>query len=157
MSLASDHNPPVAQSGNAYAQADGQSDPRLHDSISDTLCSEPQEAKGRSLALQEPEHRQRLWDRIQQFTRLTGLQSPSPVFPIVLGSEAAALNFSQQLLRLGFYVPAIRPPTVPKGTSRHVNLPFPFFLYFFGWKIVATSKACPSEADQEIPQGDFAQ
>ncbi|KAK9864959.1 hypothetical protein WJX84_008815 [Apatococcus fuscideae] len=69
-------------------------------------------------AEREPEHRQRLWARIQQFSRLTGLQSPSPVFPIILGSEAAALNFSQQLLQLGFYVPAIRPPTVPKGTSR---------------------------------------
>jgi 8-amino-7-oxononanoate synthase len=36
----------------------------------------------------------------------------------VLGSEAAALAASEALLAQGLLVPAIRPPTVPPGTSR---------------------------------------
>jgi 8-amino-7-oxononanoate synthase len=43
---------------------------------------------------------------------------PSPIIPVVLGSEQAALNASAALLEEGLWVPAIRPPTVPVGTSR---------------------------------------
>ena len=43
---------------------------------------------------------------------------PSPIIPVVLGSEQAALNASAALLHEGLWVPAIRPPTVPVGTSR---------------------------------------
>jgi 7-keto-8-aminopelargonate synthetase-like enzyme len=42
----------------------------------------------------------------------------SPIIPIILGSERAAIDASAQLLEAGLYVPAIRPPTVPPGTSR---------------------------------------
>jgi 8-amino-7-oxononanoate synthase len=42
----------------------------------------------------------------------------SPILPIVLGEEEAAINASHTLLDLGLYVPAIRPPTVPLGTAR---------------------------------------
>jgi 7-keto-8-aminopelargonate synthetase-like enzyme len=43
---------------------------------------------------------------------------PSAIVPIVLGSEQAALAAAQHLLDQGLLVPAIRPPTVPPGTSR---------------------------------------
>ena len=43
---------------------------------------------------------------------------PSPIVPIVVGEEAAALDAAQALLKRGLLVPAIRPPTVPPGTSR---------------------------------------
>jgi 8-amino-7-oxononanoate synthase len=43
---------------------------------------------------------------------------PSPIIPVVLGSEQAALTASAALLQEGLWVPAIRPPTVPVGTSR---------------------------------------
>jgi len=43
---------------------------------------------------------------------------PSPIIPVVLGTEAAALAASARLLDEGLLVPAIRPPTVPAGTSR---------------------------------------
>jgi len=42
----------------------------------------------------------------------------SPIVPIEVGSEAAALEAAARLQRSGFFVPAIRPPTVPEGTSR---------------------------------------
>lgn len=43
---------------------------------------------------------------------------PSPIVPVVLGDEAAALAASARLLEQGLLVPAIRPPTVAPGTSR---------------------------------------
>ncbi len=43
---------------------------------------------------------------------------PSPIIPVVLGSEQATLEASAALLDSGLWVPAIRPPTVPVGTSR---------------------------------------
>ena len=43
---------------------------------------------------------------------------PSPIVPVVLGDEAAALSAAAALLDRGLLVPAIRPPTVPVGTSR---------------------------------------
>jgi 8-amino-7-oxononanoate synthase len=43
---------------------------------------------------------------------------PSPIIPVILGSEQAAIDASTNLLARGLWVPAIRPPTVPSGTSR---------------------------------------
>jgi 8-amino-7-oxononanoate synthase len=43
---------------------------------------------------------------------------PSPILPIVIGSEAAAVEASVALEARGLLVPAIRPPTVAPGTSR---------------------------------------
>jgi 8-amino-7-oxononanoate synthase len=47
-----------------------------------------------------------------------GAAAPSPIIPVVLGSEQRALDGSAALLEEGIWVPAIRPPTVPVGTSR---------------------------------------
>jgi 8-amino-7-oxononanoate synthase len=44
--------------------------------------------------------------------------SDTPIQPILAGSEPAALRASEALLEAGFWVPAIRPPTVPAGRSR---------------------------------------
>jgi len=43
---------------------------------------------------------------------------PSPVLPVVVGNEQAAIDASAALLSIGLLVPAIRPPTVAPGTSR---------------------------------------
>jgi 8-amino-7-oxononanoate synthase len=43
---------------------------------------------------------------------------PTPIVPVVLGEEAAALAAADNLLAQGLLVPAIRPPTVPVGSSR---------------------------------------
>lgn len=43
---------------------------------------------------------------------------PSPIIPVIVGEADEALAISSMLLEKGFLVPAIRPPTVPRGTSR---------------------------------------
>lgn len=43
---------------------------------------------------------------------------PSPILPVVVGEEGAAVAASVALRRRGLLVPAIRPPTVAPGTSR---------------------------------------
>ena len=45
-------------------------------------------------------------------------QSATQIVPVILGSEEAALLVAGELQRQGFAVKAIRPPTVPVGTSR---------------------------------------
>ena len=44
--------------------------------------------------------------------------STGPIVPILLGDPDRAWAASKSLREAGFLVPAIRPPTVPKGTSR---------------------------------------
>lgn len=51
----------------------------------------------------------------------TGRDEPSvhtPIQPLLLGGERAALAVSEALLERGYLVSAIRPPTVPEGGSR---------------------------------------
>ena len=44
--------------------------------------------------------------------------SPTPIIPRILGSNEAVLTISAALADAGFLVPAIRYPTVPRGTAR---------------------------------------
>lgn len=71
------------------------------------------------------ERRDRLAARINQLAdglAARNLLAPSagrsPIFPLLLGSEARALAWCSALLERGFFVQAIRPPTVPPGGSR---------------------------------------
>jgi 8-amino-7-oxononanoate synthase len=55
----------------------------------------------------------------QAFTRACNLPlAQSAIVPLIIGDELAALEASQILEKEGFLVTAIRPPTVPSGTSR---------------------------------------
>ena len=59
--------------------------------------------------------------RLRAGLRAIGLPSTdteSPIVPIYLGESARALRVTELLLGKGIYAPAIRPPTVPPGTSR---------------------------------------
>jgi 8-amino-7-oxononanoate synthase len=73
----------------------------------------------------EPWRRQRLWalaDRLRQ--QLAGARirtvpnSVGPIVPVLIGLPEQALAAAGRLEEAGFLVPAIRPPTVPRGTSR---------------------------------------
>jgi len=53
-----------------------------------------------------------------QTHHLNLLPSNTAIQALVVGEDAQALAASQALRDTGFFVPAIRPPTVPEGTSR---------------------------------------
>lgn len=44
--------------------------------------------------------------------------SMSHIIPIVTGDNETTIKVSERLKSLGYYIPAIRPPTVPEGSSR---------------------------------------
>ena len=46
------------------------------------------------------------------------LPSQTQILPLILGAADVASRFAEVLLSHGVYAPAIRPPTVPEGTSR---------------------------------------
>jgi 8-amino-7-oxononanoate synthase len=51
-------------------------------------------------------------------TRWRLLPSATAIQPIIVGDNAEAVRVANALLERGLWVPAIRPPTVPKGTAR---------------------------------------
>lgn len=74
-----------------------------------------------------PSIRENLWRNVARFDaavrakpRLAATTRPfeSPIGVFIVGAPDAALRASAELLRRGFHVPAIRPPTVPEGTCR---------------------------------------
>ena len=72
----------------------------------------------------EPWRRSRVLEHAARFRAgladlgLSSLPSRTPIQPVLVGDEAAAVAASDALFDRGFWVPAIRPPTVPVGTSR---------------------------------------
>lgn len=57
--------------------------------------------------------------KAQRFTAALGLAAAqSPIVPVMLGAAQTALSAAEDLSRQGFLAVAIRPPTVPAGTSR---------------------------------------
>jgi 7-keto-8-aminopelargonate synthetase-like enzyme len=63
--------------------------------------------------------RVRLWANVEQLARRLGVPNHrSPIFRVLLGSNEAALTLSARLVERGWHAQAIRPPTVPRGTSR---------------------------------------
>lgn len=71
----------------------------------------------------EPQRRIRLLTLAKQFRdglAALGLSTPSQsqIVPVIYGENAAALKASAKLAEAGYWVPAIRPPTVAPGTAR---------------------------------------
>jgi 8-amino-7-oxononanoate synthase len=69
--------------------------------------------EGMRIAAAEPERRARVLALARRFGR-----GDSPIASVVLGSTEEAVRASERLLAKGFWVPAVRPPTVPAGTAR---------------------------------------
>jgi len=59
-----------------------------------------------------------IWQTEMIFSKWQKLNSPTPIQPVVLGSNANALQAAKLLDEAGYWIPAIRPPTVPVGSSR---------------------------------------
>lgn len=74
--------------------------------------------------LQSGQRQQQLQANIQFFKQyaneldITLMPSTTAIQPLLIGEASAAVHFSQQLRQKGFWVGAIRPPTVPDGTAR---------------------------------------
>ncbi|MBY0449715.1 MAG: 8-amino-7-oxononanoate synthase [Cyanobacteria bacterium] len=67
----------------------------------------------------EPEHRKALWQRMEQVhSRLGVLSHPSHIVPLHVGEGSRAMGFNRALKEAGFFLQAIRPPTVPENTAR---------------------------------------
>lgn len=80
--------------------------------------------KSVEIATDEPWRRDRLRASIRRFragVEAIGLPltaSTTPIQPVIVGTPQDALRASEALWRQGFWVAAIRPPTVPDGSSR---------------------------------------
>jgi 8-amino-7-oxononanoate synthase len=74
--------------------------------------------------VQTPEGRQlreQLWSNVSFLTSRRApdtAQLPSAIVPIIVGDEAKAVELSGKLREAGFFVPAIRYPTVARGSAR---------------------------------------
>lgn len=78
-----------------------------------------------SILRQEPERVQRLQELCADFRRQLAAHgipvlpgSVGPIVPIVVGDADRTLSLAAQLADRGYFVGAIRPPTVAEGTSR---------------------------------------
>ncbi len=80
--------------------------------------------KALKLVKNADDEREKLQQNIKLFKQgietlnLTLLPSPTAIQAIILKDSEVALSWSEQLKQLGFWVTAIRPPTVPKNTAR---------------------------------------
>jgi 7-keto-8-aminopelargonate synthetase-like enzyme len=89
----------------------------------------PPAALGASLASlriisKERSYKKTLWNNIDYMRRhlieagFNLKDSMGPIIPIVVGPDAMTLTMQERLMRKGIFLQAIRPPTVPRGTSR---------------------------------------
>jgi 8-amino-7-oxononanoate synthase len=76
------------------------------------------------LTLSEPWRRERLHALVARFRagaaelELPLSPSSTPIQPLIVGTSERALALSEALKERGFWVSAIRPPTVPQGSAR---------------------------------------
>lgn len=72
----------------------------------------------------EPSLRKELWENVFYVRKAlaeSGFdlgESQGPIVPLVFGDEKGTVEVHRSLLKKGLFLQAIRPPTVPKGTSR---------------------------------------
>ena len=60
----------------------------------------------------------KIWQDEMVFSEWRKISSCTPIQPVILGSNANALMAAKLLDEAGYWIPAIRPPTVALGTAR---------------------------------------
>lgn len=60
----------------------------------------------------------RIWQDEMKFSQWEKVSSCTAIQPVILGSNANALLAAKLLDEAGYWIPAIRPPTVPNGSAR---------------------------------------
>ena len=60
----------------------------------------------------------RIWQDEMYFSQWEKVSSCTAIQPVILGSNANALLAAKLLDEAGYWIPAIRPPTVPQGSAR---------------------------------------
>ncbi|XP_024012062.1 8-amino-7-oxononanoate synthase isoform X2 [Eutrema salsugineum] len=70
------------------------------------------------VARKEKWRRKAIWERVKEFKALSGVEISSPIISLIVGNQEKALQASRYLLKSGFHVMAIRPPTVPPNSCR---------------------------------------
>ncbi len=58
------------------------------------------------------------WQNEMHFSDWEKVASCTPIQPVILGSNANVLAAAKLLNEMGYWIPAIRPPTVPAGSAR---------------------------------------
>ena len=72
----------------------------------------------------EPDRRKRLQDNAALLRKcFTDMElnigdSTTQIIPVIIGDSAKAVDISKKLFEAGYFISAIRPPTVPPGTAR---------------------------------------
>lgn len=74
----------------------------------------------RNFLIFQKQNLQALTENVHKLLDYRGIKTPSEsqIIPIIIGSNEDTLKLSEKLRAEGYYIPAIRPPTVPEGTSR---------------------------------------
>jgi 8-amino-7-oxononanoate synthase len=105
--------------------------------------------KALAIADADPQRRQQvtaLGDLLRRELATAGFPktgSRSPIVPVIVGAADTAVEWSKRLQEHGLLVPAIRPPSVPHGTSRlRVSLTAGHTAEDVG-RLVATLRKCP--------------
>jgi 7-keto-8-aminopelargonate synthetase-like enzyme len=67
---------------------------------------------------EEPHRQRRVRELAGRVRESLGMSGESPIVPVIVGQASRAVEAGETLREAGMLVLAVRPPTVPKGTSR---------------------------------------
>ena len=76
--------------------------------------------KKRDYIYEQKQKLEHLTKAVHASLKLRGIDTVSKthIIPLVIGENDSTVKVSEQLRSMGYYIPAIRPPTVPQGSSR---------------------------------------
>lgn len=98
-------------------------------------------------------HLIKIWQDEMTFSSWEKVSSCTPIQPVILGSNANALVAAKLLDEAGYWIPAIRPPTVPLGSAR-LRITFSANHSIDDLhKLIATLKKIEQEVNQKANHG----